>query len=123
MRINGNAWQDLTPEQIADSEQNYANAFSQDDSFLKFIIFGKRAVRRLLSVDGAKGLKIKMGLLENEDSGKQQLFPILVAVDKFGNELPAPDEVEFDEDNDDEGEVIARGDDGNLPVKCPTSCS
>lgn len=122
MRINSNAWQELTPEQIADSEQNYSNAFSSDDSFLKFIIFGKRAVRRLLSVEGAKGLKIKMGLLENEDSGKQQLFPILVAVDKFGNELPEPDEVEFDEDNDDESEVVARGGGDQQPIKCPTSC-
>lgn len=124
MKLTGREWTQLTQEESNDAQQNYANTFSGDPSFLQFIIFGKRPVKRILSVEGARGLKIKIGLIHNPDTDTQQLFPILVAVDKHGNELPEPEEIEFDEEQDDETDLIqTRGDSNPPPVRCPASCS
>jgi len=121
MTLTGKEWQNLSQQQETDSTQNYSNAFSTDDSFLQFIVFGKKPVKQLLKVEGCKGLKIKIGLLENTDTEKQQLFPILVPVDVHGNELPF-------EYTPEETSILSKGmtimeDPSKPPVKCPTSCS
>jgi hypothetical protein len=119
MRVKGNEWTELSEEEINNATQNYLNAFSEDDSFLQFAIVGKRPIRNLLRVDGAKGLKIKIGLVTNEDTGKQQLFPIFVAVGRDGQELSAPEEIQ-EEDESDSMQIM---DDPNPPlVRCPNSC-
>lgn len=123
MRITGKEWQQLTDQEAIDAQQNYANNYATDPAKLDFVIFGKRPVRQLLSVDGAKGLKIKSSLAMNEDTGNLQYFPILVAVDRFGNELPAPEEIEFDEEDDIEDRIQVMDDPSKPPVKCPVSCS
>jgi hypothetical protein len=124
MKIVGTEWENLTTEQINDAQQNFDNTFAADPAYLKFMIVGKRPVKRLLSVEGAKGLKIKMGLVTNEDTGALQMFPILVAVDKHGTELPAPEGVEFDDDQDEEAGMAQIMDDPTVPpVRCPASCS
>lgn len=123
MRIKGTEGESLTEQEINDSCQNYVNTFSGDPSFLQFIIFGKRFIKHLLSVDGAKGLKLKLALRYNPDTDSEQLYPIPVAVDKHGNELPAPEDVEVDEEQDEEGGFQIMGDDNPPPVRCPASCS
>lgn len=123
MRIKGNEGEILSEQEINDSCQNYANTFSTDESFLQFIIFGKRFIKALLAVEGAKGLKLKMALRYNDQTGTQQLYPIPVAVDKHGNELPFPEDVEVDEEQDEEGGIQIMGDDDPAPVRCPASCS
>ncbi len=123
MRIKGIEGEDLTEQEINDSCQNYVNTFSGDPSFLEFIIFGKRYLKRLLSVDGAKGLKLKMALRYNLDTDSEQLYPIPVAVDKHGNELSAPEDAGVDEEQDKDGGFQIMGDDTPAPVRCPASCS
>jgi len=124
MRITGKEWANLSDQEKADALQAYLNIFSEDDSFLQFIIVGKRPIRQMLAVDGAKGLKMKPALLMNEDTGKLQLYPVYVAVDRHGNELPPPEGVEFDEEDDSEADRITiMGDTDPKPVKCPTVCS
>lgn len=124
MKITGKEWIQLTDQEQNDAIQAYANTYSQDSARLEFIIFGKRPIRQLLSVEGAKGMKIKSSLFMNQDTGELQYFPIIVAVDKHGNELPAPDDFDFDEDNDDEGgEINIMGDPNPTPVRCPTVCN
>lgn len=113
MTITKQMWANLSEQEANDAQQNYANEFSSDPSYLSFIIFGKQPVNQMLKVEGCKGLKIKMGLFENTDTETQQLFPILVPVDANGNELP----FEYTPD------VVARGGGEDAPVKCPVSCS
>lgn len=115
MTITKNLWANLSESEIADAQQNYANTFSSDPSFLEFIIFGKQPVKQMLKVPGCKGLKIKIGLIENAETETQQLYPILVPVDSLGNELP----FEYQPDG---GEIQARGGGDSNPVKCPVSC-
>lgn len=124
MRILGKEWIRLNEQEKSDAIQAYSNTYSQDPARLDFVIFGKRPVRQLLSVDGAKGLKVTSSLFMNENTGELQYFPLLTAVDKHGNELPEPEGFEFDEDNDEEGgEMQIMGDPDPKPVKCPTVCN
>lgn len=123
MRISPNAGEQLTEQEINDGCQNFDNTYSQDPHYLKFIVFGKRFIKGLLSVEGAKGLKLKMALRYNPETGEEQMYPIPVAVDKQGNELPYPEEVEFDEEQDEEGGMMTiMGDTNPPPVRCPSQC-
>lgn len=123
MRISPNAGEQLTEQEANDGCQNFDNTYSQDPNYLKFIVFGKRFIKGLLSVEGAKGLKLKMALRYNPDTDSEQMYPIPVAVDRQGNELPYPEEVEFDEEQDEEGGLVARGGGDESPLKCPVKCS
>lgn len=113
MTIVGNEWTQPTEQDAADAIQNYSNNYSEDPAKLDFIIFGTEPIQQLLSVEGAKGVKIKSSMIINEDTEELQYFPIIVPVDGFGNELP----FEYVPESANRG-----GGDGN-PVKCPTSCS
>jgi hypothetical protein len=121
MRVRPNAGEELTNQEKIDSKQNFVNSYSQDPHFLEFMIFGKRFIKRLLSVEDAKGLKLTMALRYNEDIQGEQMYVIPTAVDARGNELPYPTDIEFDEEQDDEVQIM---DDPNPPpVRCPNSCN
>lgn len=122
MRISPNAGEQLTEQEANDGCQNFDNTYSQDPHYLKFIVFGKRFIKGLLSVEGAKGLKLKMALRYNPETGAEQMYPIPIAVDSTGHELPYPDGLEFDEEQDEEGGMVARGGDEKPPVRCPSQC-
>lgn len=123
MRLHGNEGEFLTDQETNDAVQNHANTYSADPNYLRFIVFGKRFIRSILSVDGAKGLILTMGLLPNVDTGNDQVYPIPRAVDKHGNVLPYPDVLELEEEELEESPVLStRGGGDSNPVKCPTSC-
>lgn len=124
MRILGNEGEFLSEQEINEAKNSYASESSESDSFLEFFIVGKRFVKSLLSVDGSKGLRIDIGIRTNEETGKQQLYPILRSVTKFGNILPYPESLEIDPKSETELEGMQLRDDPSKdPIKCPTSCN
>lgn len=124
MKITNKEGEFLTEQEILEAKQGYAEQFSESDSFLEFMIVGKKFAKSLLSVEEAKGLRVDIGVRLNEDTGKMQLYPILRAVTKFGNILPYPETLEIDESAETElkGMQIMGGGSGT-PLKCPVACT
>jgi hypothetical protein len=106
MKIKGTEKRVYSKQELADGSQNYANSFSQEPTYTKFEIYGKKFIKSLIQADDCKGLKL-VNVIDQDG----QVGVALIPVDRNGNELPYPEE----------GDITTMDDDD--PVKCPPICN